>query len=386
MTTDASGSRAREMRTCVRELFCCAVLGVALLATWVALRPVQVRADAPQSLTGTWQAGATSMQVTVESWGGDCGPQPQSSQSAGGGSVTLEQTGQVLVIHARGHEVRSDRCWSPNPTLRRVTTSYANGLWTTRCQTPAGDPRQEQGSYTLKLIAVDRLLYQDVSHFNWRLNQSTCAATITTTQTLHRGAAASDPTATPAATTATAAAKPTPSSAPADPVPATCVPKAAARLSLRPRNAEIALGDRVCFHARTVDAKGCPLPEDGIKWSLKHPRGLRASLEGGCLQAGQSSAESEGEFRVVAARGRLRAEAKVKVAAESLTSLLAKRLQAGAIEGSTVAAPVEVPPRRPRRRLPCASRRARSTSPNLAAPSAGSPRSPLRSQLLRPRS
>jgi hypothetical protein len=332
------------MRTREAEALACAVRGIALLGV-AALVATPARASAQQSLSGTWQAGATSMQVSVESWGKDCGPQPKSSQSAGGGGVTLEQQGQALVIHARDHEVRSDRCWSPNPTLRRVASSYANGLWTTRCQTPSGDPREEQGNYTLKLLGTDRLLYQDVSHFNWRLNDSTCTATITTTQTLHRGAAAA------AAATKPAAGKPvttttTPAQATTPPAPdasetepaSTCTPKTAARLSLRPRHAEIALGDRTCFRARVVDAKGCPLPDAAVTWSLKNARGLRATLDGGCFSAGISSAESEGEFRVVAARGRLRAEATVVVAAESLTAILAKRLQAGAIEGTPGAA------------------------------------------------
>ena len=111
------------------------------------------------------------------------------------------------------------------------------------------------------------------------------------------------------------------------------MPKNAARISLRPHDTEIALGERVCFHARVLDAAGCALPDASMTWSLDHAPGIKAKLQDGCLQAGASSAESEGTFRVTAAHAALRAEASVQVRAESLTSLIAKRLQAGAIEG-----------------------------------------------------
>ena len=138
------------------------------------------------------------MEVAIQSWGEDCGPRPQSTQAQGGGSVQLEQRGQVLTIKGGGREVRSDRCWSPNPAMRRAGSSYASGLWTTRCKTAASDPRQEAGTYTLKALSPDRLLYQDVSHFDWRLKDSTCVATITTTQTLLRLGATGRPAATAA--------------------------------------------------------------------------------------------------------------------------------------------------------------------------------------------
>lgn len=304
-----------------------------LQAAWVA----HGRAQSTAALAGTWQAGATSMDVAVESWGGDCGPRPQASQSAGGGNVAIEAQGQALVIHGRDRDIRTDQCWSPNPMLRRVGSSYVAGLWVTRCKTRDQDPREEQGTYTLKLLAADRLLYQDVSHFNWRLNASTCTATITTTQTLHRGVAPAAQPASAPAPTATQTPATNNSAAPA-PIPledskTPCVPKNAARISLRPHDSEIALGERVCFRARVLDAAGCALPDSKITWSLDHAPGIKAKLQDGCLTAGASSAESEGTFRVTAAQGALRAEASVHVSAESLTSLIAKRLQTGAIEG-----------------------------------------------------
>ena len=292
------------------------------------------RADAAP-VGGNWQAGATSMEVTVESWGTDCGPRPQSMRSSGGGNVKVEQQGQVLIVHGRERDVRSDQCWSPNVALRRVSTSYADGTWITRCKTGPQDPREEVGTYTLKLQPDGGLLYQDVSHFNWKLNASTCVATITTTQTLHKltGNAAAAPETVPKA-------KPEPP-APWDgePEPKTaCTPGKATRVSLRPHRAEIGLGQRYCFSARVLDAKGCPLKDAELKWTLEHPRGLRGRLKAGCFEAGESSAESEGMFKVLVAYGTRRAEATVVVSVESLQALLAKRLEAGAITGDEAAA------------------------------------------------
>jgi len=61
----------------------------ALPALWV----LAVSAHAQRTLSGAWQAGATTMDVAIESWGPDCGPRPQSTRSAGGGRVELQETG-----------------------------------------------------------------------------------------------------------------------------------------------------------------------------------------------------------------------------------------------------------------------------------------------------
>ena len=89
--------------------------------------------DAPSSssqsstatgLTGVWRAGATQIDVSVESWGEDCGPRPQSSRSAGGGIVNIEQSAGQLVIHGRGQDIRSDACWSRNPSMKRLSAAW----------------------------------------------------------------------------------------------------------------------------------------------------------------------------------------------------------------------------------------------------------------------
>jgi hypothetical protein len=306
------------MRTRVHRLICRALCASAVMFARV---PVG-RAD--ESLAGVWQAGASAMDVVVQSWGKDCGPQPRSTRSAGGGSVQLEQSGQVVTIRGAERDLRSDQCWSPNAALRRISTHYIAGVWTTRCKTAGEDPRQESGTYSLRLLEGGRLLYQDISHFDWKLNESTCVATITTTQTLSR----------------VRAGKPTPGGVAAPQAPAAaapCQPGAAKRLVVRPRSADVELGQTHCFHARVLDAAGCPLKDAALEWSLEHAPAIKAEIERGCFRAGHSSAEAEGSFTVVARHAGLKAEAKVQVSAVSLPALLAKRLETGAVVGEAMA-------------------------------------------------
>lgn len=282
---------------------------------------------------GTWRAGATSTEVVVGSWGPDCGAPPRSTKSAGGGTVQLRREGTAIVLEAGGRTIRSNQCWSQNPGVRRVANTEQAGVWTTTCATAANDPREEHGSYTLRLLPDGHLLYQDSSRYDWKLQKSSCAATATTTQTLARVADAvarvAPPPSTPASATATA------------PAPA-CQPGAAARIALRPPRASIEVGQRACFRPLVTDAAGCALPEPAVRWSLEHAAQVKGRIEDGCFIAGDQAAEAEGEFRVIVALGALRADAPVTVTTPDLSSLLARRIETGALQGE--AAPPEQPP------------------------------------------
>lgn len=304
---------------------------------WTAVCASTPAVHAQASLSGTWRAGATSMKVAIESWGKDCGPRPQSTQSAGGGNVELQQRGQAVIIRGADREVRSDRCWSPNPAMRKLGSTSSNGVWTTRCKTAGDDPRQETGTYSLRALGPDELEYRDVSHFDWRLNDSSCVASITTTQTLQRVAAPgrasrASPPATAAHAAETEAAPCTPGK-----------PGKPARIVLRPRRADLELGQRQCFRARVLDAAGCELAGIEPRWSLRHAPAIKGELQRGCFQAGERSAESEGSFEVVATHAGLRAAAAVEVSAVSFPALLAKRLETGAVKGEPLEAEATAP-------------------------------------------
>jgi hypothetical protein len=268
--------------------------------------------------------------------------------SKGGGLVTVEQRDQVLLLHGRDQDIRTDACWSRNPAMKRSIASYSNGTWLTRCRTVDNDPRAEQGTYTLKLQDPETLLYKDVSRYDWTLNESKCVATFTTTQTLTRSAGAAaeavasgtKPTAKPtAATTAR------PETAPAQSSASECTPGAATRLTLRPKKAEVELGQRACFKVRVSDAADCPLPSSDVLWLLGHANGIRGSLLGGCFTAAESAAEGEGEFRITAKRGGLQAEATVVVRRVDLSALIARRMEGSGLDSADEDEAVSVTPK-----------------------------------------
>ena len=304
---------------------------------------VPLPARAQSAATGSWRAGATSVEVAVESWGGDCGPRPQSMKTPGGGLVEVEQKDQVLLLHGRDQDIRSDACWSRNPAMKRTMASYAGGVWTARCRTADDDPRAEQGTYTLKLVSPDSLLYQDLSHFDWSLNTSKCVATFTTSQTLTRAqptkaeaakAARTPPQRieTPLTPPPIAAVTP-PAVAPPSNEERACTPGAPAHLALRPRRADIEVGQRFCFRARVTDAADCALRDPPIEWTLIHSKALRGTLNAGCFTAASTAAEAQGDFKIAARSGALNDSVSVSVRPIDLSSVIAKRMEANRLSG-----------------------------------------------------
>jgi hypothetical protein len=283
---------------------------------------------AQSGLAGPWRAGATAIEVNVESWGGDCGPRPQSARSNGGGLVNVEQKEQALLLHGRDHDIRSDSCWSHNPAMKRTLAGYSSGVWTTRCRTSDTDPRAEQGTYTLKLSGPDTLQYQDVSRYDWSLNESKCVATFTTTQTLRRDekskAQKSAPTKLEASQDTTA----TTTIPVAAETRGACTPGPATRLSVRPKRAEIEVGKRICFRARISDAADCTIPQTAVHWELAHAKALRGSInDDGCFYAAESATDAQGEYRVIAKVEGLSADALVTVRPVDLSALIATRME-----------------------------------------------------------
>lgn len=350
----------------------------ALWLGWLWIWPALVQAQGASvtaALEGTWRAGTTTMNVTVESWGEDCGPRPQSSRTSGGGTVRISAEGPELLIHGKGHLVRTDECWSRNPAIRRASSRFLTGKWTTQCQTPADDPREEKGTYSITQVSETELRYVDVSEYNWKLNDSRCAATITTVQTLLRSgakvgkkaAAEPEPTADPDRAASTpqrresAAAEQQVRPAPAqrgatdrareptsEPRRRACTPGLASEVVIKPTEAEVELGQELCVRARAVDADGCPLPAGVVSYRLEHSAALKAELDGPCFVASQSAAEGEGEFKLIASAGDLSAETRILVSSRDLSSLIAKRLEVGAVTGfETPSEDADEPPAAP---------------------------------------
>lgn len=262
---------------------------------------------------GSWNAGATRIRVTIESWGPDCGPRPQNATVPGAGQVRITERGDHLVVHGRS-ERRTDGCWSENRAVRRVSSSHQEGVWRTTCRTPRNDPRAETGSYTLRANGDDRLEFTDRSNYDWQLNESRCVATMRASQVFTRvGGGTTRPD-------------------PPEPTPATCTPGAAARLRLRPAEAEIEPGERLRLRAAVVDTNGCALTGQTIRWELRRPEGVTGELRNGVFTAGDTAAAAEGEFVVTAHAGELEAAAQLVVRTPDLSDLIARRTGGGIVQ------------------------------------------------------
>jgi hypothetical protein len=291
-------------------------------------------AQEPGALSGRWEAGPVDTQVAIENWDEACGPSPESGRFPGGGRVELVQRGDTLVITGLGREIRSDGCWGANPKLRPTKSSNAEELWVTRCATDPGEAREEHGTYTLRALGPDRLLYQDVSLFNWKLDRAGCRATVTTQRSFTRHTSNADGE-NVATEPSVGVADPNPAGRSESPAPARgCSPGQAARISLRPRETELEAGQKVCFQARVEDAAGCALASRGdLAWSIEQRPTSRGVLQGNCFQAGASDADDHVE--ILAALPGLRGRASVHVRHDPMRELVARRLE-GTTSGTSV--------------------------------------------------
>ena len=277
------------------------------LACAIASAPSIARADGPYE--GTWREGPMSIDVAVTSWGGDCGPQPQSTSTPGGGTFQIAQEGDQLTFQMRRQRTTRG-CWSENRAVRRVSSTAQAGTWRIVCRTPPEDSRGETGTYTVQAVGDDRLTFRDVSQYDWQLNASRCRATITTTQAFTRVSAA-----------------PAPSEPTREETPA-CTPGEAARIVLRPGTADVTPGGQECFTTRVVDAAGCAVRAQRVDLELAEGAG---SLEGRCYRA----SSADGVARIVARAGALTSEARVTVRAVDLSDLIARRTETGSVGSST---------------------------------------------------
>jgi hypothetical protein len=294
---------------------------------------------APAHFEGPYVASPARVEATVTEWGPDCGARPQSYTAKDSAHLEVrEQAGQLSLLFAQ-RTLRTNACWSPNPTVKLVSSTSKAGQWRTECRTPQGEPRKESGRYTVTAQPGAALELMEESEYDWRLEQSHCAAKVRITQRLERRTAANSK--------LVGAQEPEPP----------CVAGPLTRIRLRPLETKLAPGERVCFTVRGLDAEGCPGDVDPatLRWELKKQPAARGALQGACFKAADAAAESEGTFHVGVSSGDMHAEAVITVAATDLSDITARRTAAsrsqpgdapgasGEIEGAGVKAVVEKP-------------------------------------------
>ncbi|MFT3923149.1 MAG: zinc ribbon domain-containing protein [Myxococcales bacterium] len=290
-----------------------------MTAGWLALVGAllcgHASAEAP-AYAGKYRAGPTTVIAEVSAWGEDCGVRPQSQTLNEQPIVEVKEVGNQLELKFPDHILRSNGCWSQNPAVKLTASSVANGQWKADCATAQGDSKRELGHYIISAISATTLELREESEYLWQLKTSHCTAKVRTLQRLERthGDEANTPPPAPVAT----------------PEPA-CVPGPLARIKLRPQEARIQPGERVCFSARGFDAQGCAseLETRDLEWTLEKAPGLRGTLNAGCFRASESTAEAEGTFQITALREGKRDQVTVSVSIADLSDITARRDQGG---------------------------------------------------------
>jgi hypothetical protein len=288
-----------------------------------ALALAALSATAParaESFAGSYRPSPLRIEAQVSAWGVDCGTRPQSQVIEQAGKVEVRAQGAHLLLRFSDRSVRTDACWSPNPAVKLVSATAVEGRFRATCKTTAGDAKRESGQYSLT-ATPGRLELVEESDYDWQLNQSHCVAKVRITQTLVDAREAAPP----APPVADAGAPPAPVEKPA------CTPGPVTRLRLRPSEARVAPGERVCFTIKALDAAGCPsvLAADALTLSLTKPSGAQGTLQGTCFKTAPSAALAEGVFKVVASTGNVRSEASVTVSALDLSDITARRGPSG---------------------------------------------------------
>ena len=265
-------------------------------------------ASADGDYDGDWRASTRQVGIELQSWGDDCPGGIPLRQTEPGGTVRVRQAGDHLTFSGavRG---TTQGCWSEQPGLRRSAVSHQGDTWRISCNTPPSVAQGESGTYTFRAEGEDRLVFEETTRWDWQLRDSRCTATRRSRQTFNRVQAEQ------------ATAPPAPVE---DPEPAGCTPGAPSRLVLSPRTADLRPGERVCFRTRVTDAANCGVPGARVALTAKAAEGRAGRLDGRCFVAAETAAEAEGTFEVEARSGEVSATARVTVASDDLTHLMAQ--------------------------------------------------------------
>jgi hypothetical protein len=287
-----------------------------VLAGLLALGIALTARGATAEVAGRYKTQGQNIAVNIESWGEDCGPRPRSHSGSGGKVVEVAHVGTHLSVG--GH--RTDSCWSGNPRVKRVKTGVGTTRWITICETPADDARYEHGEYTIEQVDESTLRFREVSRYDWRLEGDHCKATVTLTRTYVR--VVDEP--------ATPTPPPVPETPPERPDRCSGPRGAPVKLEVRPSQARIEPGDRLCFRATARDADGCSVPAD-VAWARADAGdGSGGTVEAdGCFVAGGTP----GSVTLTATAGQLTARAQVDVRFPDIGDLVASSLAEGVDEG-----------------------------------------------------
>ncbi len=302
-------------------------------------------------LDGEYSVGPQSVDVKIKSWGEDCGPKPKSYSTKGKGTVTVTESGDHLIF-SNGRSTK--KCWSANPKLQRLSVTKKGSSWTIVCESPATDSRYEYGTYVVT-AGGGKISVEDTSKYDWKLKESICSATIV----IKRSFTKLDGTAEDLSGEQPGEDEPVEDGKPATkvpdiekaypeaPPPSKCKqPGPPVKLVLLPASVKTNPGRKVCFTTYEVDKNGCRTAVEGELKLVKEAADRSGRLDGNCFVPGDSAADSEGSFKVVATYGYDTATARIVVLTDFIEDLVAVNLDpvgAGEAQGGGAGSDTDIP-------------------------------------------
>jgi uncharacterized protein YbaR (Trm112 family) len=286
-----------------------------------------------QGYSGKWNRTSLQFTVSIGSWGKDCGVRPSSYSTSKIAEVEVMESNNNLYFSTG--RLRTDRCNSPNPDLKKMKSSTVRGNWSMVCETPSTISKYEKIDYTLA-GTTGKLIYNASSSFKWTLNNNFCQVTWKEKRVYERPSAKTEPA----------------NSSPIlnihkdlpineDPVsnspkkapeilstPATdCVSNGKpVRLVIFPQAPIVQPSEKLCFLIQGIDVNGCRFPFHA-DWSISQNGITRTDLiNKNCFIAGNNAAESEGVYDVQAKYGKISSFTTIEVAFPDMEDLARARL------------------------------------------------------------
>jgi hypothetical protein len=243
-------------------------------------------------LDGKWSATSLTVNWNVGDWGAACGPKP-SGGGEPGGTATVSQSGNELVISGVGRTYRTTECWEQFPGLSRTGHTAAPRSWRTSCKSPVKDPRQAK-IVTSVTATDDQIVFDETGAYQFIIQGQNCTASVRRTRFFRRIKAGAAP-----ATTASATATTSRAAAPVK-EPSCGALGPPARIELRPSRKLMRPGESFTFRGAVVDAKGCLL---GIAPAFRLPDDAKGVTLSGSGTVTVAKDAPEGDVKLTATLG-----------------------------------------------------------------------------------
>lgn len=304
-----------------------ALSGVALRASALILGLIAFeRGAAAQdkpTLSGSWTASGMSERWAIGDWGDACGPKP-AGKGAGGGSITINDSGSDLSFSGGGYP-STRGCFEMGGGIGLVSHSGGARFWRSVCSTSANDPRKARIVTTLQ--ATDTTIsFDETGEYQFILKEQNCTASVRRNRTYTLVKRAGEET----APSATASAAPVVSAAPSattavattTAASGSCAsPGEPSKLEVRPAKKAMRPGESFSFRATVLDDASCVV-SIAPQWSVREgTTGVSVSPQG-VVTVAEGTADGEVPINV-GVKGKTLSVIVEVVSADRYASLLA---------------------------------------------------------------